>query len=169
MMASLLLGSCSPDDILSVPNGNGRIRFDVGVSQSQDVTVTPMNGSATRSAEPLFLPTSSIEMHSGDMTMYANCASNADIPMHNIVREKTTRGTEINTSNFYNSFGLFGYFYDSDKLWTTDGSSLHPELSMNDLQITQSASSWTTSVYWPGSTKKSTFFAYAPHICEGVS
>ena len=169
MMASLLLGSCSPDDILSVPNGNGRIRFDVGVSQSQDVTVTPMNGSATRSAEPLFLPTSSIEMHSGDMTMYANCASNADIPMHNIVREKTTRGTEINTSNFYNSFGLFGYFYDSDKSWTTDGSSLRPESSMNDLQITQSASSWTTSVYWPGSTKKSTFFAYAPHNCEGVS
>lgn len=163
MMASLLLGSCSSDDILSVPNGNGRIRFDVGVSQSQDVTVTPMNGSATRSAEPLFLPTSSIEMHSGDMTMYANCASNADIPMHNIVREKTTRGTEINESNFYSSFGLFGYFYDSDKSWTTDGSSLSPESSMNNLQITQSGSSWTTSVYWPGSTKKSMFFAYAPY------
>ena len=169
MMASLLLGSCSSEDILSVPNGNGRIRFDVGVSQSQEVAVTPMNGGATRSAEPLFLPTSSIEMHSGDMKMYANCASNADIPMHNIVREKTTRGTEINTSNFYNSFGLFGYFYDSDKSWTTDGSSLNPETSMNDLHITQSASSWTTSVYWPGSTKKSTFFAYAPHNCEGVS
>ena len=169
MMTSLLLGSCSSEDILSVPNGNGRIRFDVGVSQSQEVAVTPMNGGATRSAEPLFLPTSSIEMHSGDMTMYANCASTADIPMHNIVREKTTRGTEINTSNFYNSFGLFGYFYDSDKSWTTDGSSLYPETSMNDLQITQSASSWTTSVYWPGSTKKSTFFAYAPHNCEGVS
>lgn len=169
MMTSLLLGSCSSEDILSVPNGNGRIRFDVGVSQSQEVAVKPMNGGATRSAEPLFLPTSSIEMHSGDMTMYANCASTADIPMHNIVREKTTRGTEINTSNFYNSFGLFGYFYDSDKSWTTDGSSLYPETSMNDLQITQSASSWTTSVYWPGSTKKSTFFAYAPHNCEGVS
>ena len=169
MMTSLLLGSCSSEDILSVPNGNGRIRFDVGVSQSQEMAVTPMNGGATRSAEPLFLPTSSIEMHSGDMTMYANCASNADIPMHNIVREKTTRGTEINTSNFYNSFGLFGYFYNSDKSWTTDGSSLNPESSMNDLQITQSASSWTTSVYWPGSTKKSTFFAYAPHNCEGVS
>lgn len=169
MMMSLLLGSCSPDDILSVPNGNGRIRFDVGVSQSQDVTVTPMNGSATRSAEPLFLPTSSIEMHSGDMTMYANCASNADIPMHNIVREKTTRGTEINTSNFYNSFGLFGYFYDSTQLWTSiNKSDIPPEPSMTDLLVTLNDNSWTTDVYWPGGTKRATFFAYAPHHCQGA-
>ena len=168
MMTSLLLGSCSSDDILSVPNGNGRIRFDVGVSQSQDVTVTPMNGSATRSAEPLFLPTSSIEMHSGDMTMYANCASNADIPMHNIVREKTTRGTEINTSNFYNSFGLFGYFYDSTQSWTSISSSIPPEPSMTNLLVTQNDNSWTTDVYWPGGTKRATFFAYAPYDCQGA-
>ena len=169
MMASLLLGSCSPDDILSVPNGNGRIRFDVGVSQSQEVAVTPMNGGATRSAEPLFLPTSSIEMHSGDMTMYANCASNADIPMHNIVREKTTRGTEINTSNFYNSFGLFGYFYDSTQLWTSiNKSDISPESSMTNLLVTQNDNSWTTDVYWPGGTKRATFFAYAPYDCQGA-
>lgn len=165
---SLLLGSCSSEDILSVPNGNGRIRFDVGVSQSEEVTVTPMNGSTTRSAEPLFLPTSSIEMHSGDMKMYANCASSADIPMHNIIPENTTRGTEITESNFYPKFGIFGYFYDINQSWSANGSSLSPETSINNLEVTRSDNSWTTNVYWPGASKKATFFAYAPYKSDIV-
>lgn len=168
MMTSLLLGSCSSDDILSVPNGNGRIRFDVGVSQSQEVAVTPMNG-ATRSAEPLFLPTSSIEMHSGDMKMYANCASTADIPMHNIIPETTTRGSIQTEESFYAAFGLYGYFYDNTKSWTSNGSSISPESSMNNLEVTQTNKSWTTDVYWPGGKKKATFFAYAPYNCEGAT
>ena len=164
MMTSLLLGSCSSEDILSVPNGNGRIRFDVGVSQSQEVAVTPMNGGATRSAEPLFLPTSSIEMHSGDMKMYANCASTADIPMHNIIPETTTRGSIQTADTFYPNFGLFGYFYDSAKSWDLiNESSISPATSMNNLEVSQTSKSWTTNVYWPGGTKAATFFAYAPY------
>ena len=164
MMTSLLLGSCSSEDILSVPNGNGRIRFDVGVSQSQEVAVTPMNGGATRSTEPLFLPTSSIEMHSGDMKMYANCASTADIPMHNIIPETTTRGSIQTEDHFYSNFGIFGYFYDSTQSWASiNKSSIFPESSMKNLEVTQTSKSWTTNVYWPGGTKKATFFAYAPY------
>lgn len=165
MMTSLLLGSCSSEDILSVPNGNGRIRFDVGVSQSQEVAVTPMNGSTTRSAEPLFLPTSSIEMHSGDMKMYANCASSADIPMHNIIPETTTRGSIKTEADFYPEFGIFGYFYDSKQSWSdVKSTSLSPETSINNLEVTRSDNnSWTTNVYWPGASKKSIFFAYAPY------
>ena len=163
IMTSLLLGSCSSEDILSVPNGNGRIRFDVGVSQSQEVAVTPMNGGATRSAEPLFLPTSSIEMHSGDMKMYANCASTADIPMHNIIPETTTRGSIQTADTFYPNFGIVGYFYDSTQSWASVSSSIPPESSMNNLEVTQTSKSWTTDVYWPGGTKKATFFAYAPY------
>ena len=165
---SLLLGSCSSEDILSVPNGNGRIRFDVGVSQSQEVTVTPMNGGATRSAEPLFLPTSSIEMHSGDMTMYANCASTADIPMHNIIPETTTRGSIQTAENFYTTFGIFGYFYESTQSWELIKSSISPESSMKNLEVTRDNNSWTTNVYWPGGTKEATFFAYAPYNCQGA-
>ena len=168
MMTSLLLGSCSSEDILSVPNGNGRIRFDVGVSQSQEVMVTPMNGGATRSAEPLFLPTSSIEMHSGDMTMYANCASTADIPMHNIIPEKTTRGSIQTEDHFYSEFGIFGYFYESTQSWELIKSSISPESSMKNLEVTRDNNSWTTNVYWPGGTKEATFFAYAPYNCEGA-
>lgn len=168
IMTSLLLGSCSSEDILSVPNGNGRIRFDVGVSQSQEVAVTPMNGGATRSAEPLFLPTSSIEMHSGDMKMYANCASTADIPMHNIIPETTTRGSIQTEDQFYSNFGIFGYFYDSTQSWASVNS-ISPEPSMTNLLVTQNDNSWTTDVYWPGGTKKATFFAYAPHNCQGAT
>ena len=163
MMMSLLLGSCSSEDILSVPNGNGRIRFDVGVSQSEEVAVTPMNGGATRSAEPLFLPTSSIEMRSGDMKMYANCASSADIPMHNIIPETTTRGSIQTSDNFYSDFGLFGYFYDNSKSWAANGSSLPIESSMNNLNVTRTNNSWTTNVNWPGASKNAKFFAYAPY------
>lgn len=169
MMMSLLLGSCSSEDILSVPNGNGRIRFDVGVSQSEEVTITPMNGSATRSAEPMFLPTSSIEMHSGDMKMYANCASTADIPMHNIVPEASTRGSIQTADDFYTDLGIFGYFYESTQSWAdVKSTSLSPETSINNLKVTRSDNSWTTDVYWPGASKKATFFAYAPYKSDIV-
>ena len=103
-------------------------------------------------------------MHSGDMTMYANCASTADIPMHNIIPETTTRGSIQTADNFYREFGIFGYFYDSNLSWTSiNKSDIFPEPSMPNLEVTRNNNSWTTDVYWPGGTKRATFFAYAPY------
>ena len=149
MMTSLLLGSCSSEDILSVPNGNGRIRFDVGVSQSEEVMETPINTS------PLTC---------GNDTLYAHSAALRSIELHNDVTSRT-RGKEVNTSSFYNEFGLYGYVYDKDQTWSGFGSTLAPTISNEKIT---NGSSWTSSSYFPGKTKNMAFFAYAPYTTDGI-
>ena len=145
MMTSLLLGSCSSEDILSVPNGNGRIRFDVGVSQSQEV---------------MEMPISTSPMTCGNDTLYAHSAALRNIELHNDVTSKT-RGKEVDNSSFYADFGLYGYTYNSDQSWKNNGSELQP--TIKNEQITK-GDTWTSSTYLPGQTKKMALFAYAPYI-----
>ena len=143
MMMSLLLGSCSSEDILSVPNGNGRIRFDVGVSQSQEVMEMPISTSL---------------MTCGNDTLYAHSAALRNIELHNDVTSKT-RGKEVDNSSFPNNFGLYGYIYNSDQSWENNGSELQPTIKE---EITKD-NTWTSSTYLPGQTKKMALFAYAPY------
>ena len=151
MMTSLLLGSCSSEDILSVPNGNGRIRFDVGVSQSQEV---------------MEMPISTSPMTCGNDTLYAHSAAWRNIELHNDVTSKT-RGTEVNESSFYADFGLYGYTYNSsDQSWANNGSTLQPII--NNEPITE-GNTWTSSTYLPGQTKNMALFAYAPYMNTGIS
>ena len=150
MMTSLLLGSCSSDDILSVPNGNGRIRFDVGVSQSQEV---------------MEMPISTSPMTCGNDTLYAHSAALRNIELHNDVTSKT-RGTEVNESSFYNYFGLYGYIYDSGQSWTGVRSTLQPTITNEKIT---NGGTWTSSTYLPGQTKKMALFAYAPYMNTGIS
>ena len=149
MMTSLLLGSCSSEDILSVPNGNGRIRFDVGVSQSQEV---------------MEMPISTSPMTCGNDTLYAHSAALRNIELHNDVTSKT-RGKEVDNSSFPNNFGLYGYTYNSDQSWKNNGSELQP--TIKNEQITK-GDTWTSSTYLPGQTKKMALFAYAPYIKAGI-
>ena len=149
MMTSLLLGSCSSEDILSVPNGNGRIRFDVGVSQSQEVMEMPISTSL---------------MTCGNDTLYAHSAALRNIELHNDVTSKT-RGKEVDNSSFPNNFGLYGYIYNSDQSWEDDGSTLQP--TINNEKISK-GDPWTSSTYLPGQTKKMALFAYAPYINAGI-
>lgn len=149
MMTSLLLGSCSSEDILSVPNGNGRIRFDVGVSQSQEV---------------MEMPISTSPMTCGNDTLYAHSAALRNIELHNDVTSKT-RGKEVDNSSFYADFGLYGYTYNSDQSWKNNGSELQP--TIKNEQITK-GNTWTSSTYLPGQTKMMALFAYAPYINSGI-
>lgn len=150
MMMSLLLGSCSSEDILSVPNGNGRIRFDVGVSQSQEV---------------MEMPISTSPMTCGNDTLYAHSAALRNIELHNDVTSKT-RGTEVDNSSFPNNFGLYGYTYDSGQSWKNNGSELQPTIKNEQITI---GDTWTSSTYLPGQTKKMALFAYAPYINAGIA
>ena len=150
MMTSLLLGSCSSEDILSVPNGNGRIRFDVGVSQSQEVMEMPISTSL---------------MTCGNDTLYAHSAALRNIELHNDVTSKT-RGTEVNESSFHNNFGLYGYIYNSDQTWAANGSTLQPTITNEAIS---KGNTWTSSTNLPGYTKKMALFAYAPYMNAGIS
>lgn len=69
-----------------------------------------------------------------------------------------TRAIPANSENMYTSFGVSAYSYTGS--W--DGSQI-PNF-MYDIPITKSENFWISSFdyYWPGSTYKMKFFAYAP-------
>lgn len=154
---ALMLVSCASDELLGEAAGTGRaIAFEVGVAGSIDVTTT-------RSGADDFLPTSSLELHGGDSTFYANCDERNTIDMHYNTTSATTRGSIQTSDAFYSSFGLYGYVYDSGSTWESNKASLSPDSKINKLQVTKADGTWKTNVYWQGSTKRATFFAYAPY------
>lgn len=154
---ALMLASCASDELLGEAAGTGRaIAFEVGVAGSIDVTTT-------RSGADDFLPTSSLELHGGDSTFYANCDERNTIDMHYNTTSASTRGSIQTSSAFYSSFGLYGYVYDSGSTWGSNKASLSPDSKIINLQVLKADGTWKTNVYWPGSTKKATFFAYAPY------
>ena len=154
---ALMLVSCASEELLGEAAGTGRaIAFEVGVAGSIDITTT-------RSGADDFLPTSSLELHGGDSTFYANCDERNTIDMHYNTTSATTRGSIQTSDAFYDRFGLYGYVYDSGSTWESNKTSLSPDGKINDLQVSKADGTWKTNVYWPGSTKKATFFAYAPY------
>ena len=180
-----LLGSCAFDELHEIAGGgNGVLSFGVEVNAGAP-EVKPMGG-ATRSGDRAdssatgnavmspdvdgFFPTSSVELSSVDgKTLYANCDERSGINMHNNVDYKATRGSVIETSSFYNSFALYGYVYDSGSSFTN---STTVNSSINGIQMSKNGSGSeykASTVYWPGASKKATFFAVAPKDCSGAS
>ncbi|MGM9777973.1 MAG: hypothetical protein ACI3ZD_06520, partial [Prevotella sp.] len=184
-----LLGSCAFDELHEIAGyGNGVLSFGVEVNAGAP-EVKPMGG-ATRSGDRAdssatgsavmspdvegFFPTSSVELSSVDgNAIYANCDERRGINMHNNVDYKATRGSIISeeANNFYSSFALYGYVYDSGKTWASDGDYTSVDTNINGVEMTKGSDNiWKASnVYWPGASKKATFFAVAPKDCSGAS
>ncbi len=182
-----LLGSCAFDELHEIAGGgNGVLSFGVEVNAGAP-EVKPMGG-ATRSGDRAdssatgnavmspdvdgFFPTSSVELSSVDgKTLYANCDERRGINMHNNVDYKITRGSIQTTENFYDSFALYGYVYDSGKSWANVGSSTNVDNNIKGIEMTKGSDNiWkASSVYWPGGSKNATFFAVAPKDCFGVT
>lgn len=159
---ALMLVSCASDELFGETVGTGRaIAFEVGVAGSIDVTTT-------RSGADDFLPTSSIALHGGDSTFYANCDERNTIDMHYNTTSVATRGNIMTSDAFYDSFGLYGYVYDKSSSWESNNTSLSPDGNIKNIKVSKVNETWTADAYWPGSTKKATFFAYAPYNCQGA-
>ena len=180
-----LLGSCAFDELHGIAGEDNVLSFGVEVNAGAP-EVKPMGG-ATRSGDRAdssatgsavmspdvegFFPTSSVELSSVDgKTLYANCDERSGINMHNNVDYKITRGTIRNNDNFYDSFALYGYVYDSGQ---TLSNSTSVDTKMNGIEMIKgTGSDYNASgvdVYWPGASKKATFFAVAPKDCSGAS
>ena len=175
-----LLGSCAADEIVGgAGSGNGVLSFGVEVNAGA-TEVKPMGG-ATRSAEKNdssavmspdvegFFPTSSIELSSVDgNAIYANCDERRGIRMHNNVDYKTTRGSIQTTDEFYNSFSLYGYVYNSGENWSSVSGSTSVNEQIYGIPMTKgNGSDYNASgVYWPGGSNNATFFAVAPYSAK---
>lgn len=161
-IASSMLVSCASEEFVGNVAGTGRaISFEVGVAGSVDVATT-------KSGADDFLPTSSIALHGGDSTLYANCDERNTIDMHYKTAPQT-RGNIQSTADFYSSFGLFGYVYEKSSSWASNNKSISPDSKINNVEVSKSGDKWVTNSYWPGSTKNATFFAYAPYNCSGAT
>ena len=179
-----LLGSCAFDELHEIAGGgNGVLSFGVEVNAGAP-EVKPMGG-ATRSGDRAdssatgnavmspdvegFFPTSSIELSSVDgKTLYANCDERSGIKMHNNVDYKATRGSIISeeANNFYSSFALYGYVYDSGNTWANVGSTTKVDNNIDGITMSKNGTGYdynASGVYWPGASKKATFFAVAPN------
>ena len=177
-----LLGSCAFDELHGIAGEDNVLSFGVEVNAGAP-EVKPMGG-ATRSGDRAdssatgnavmspdvegFFPTSSVELSSVDgKTLYANCDERSGINMHNNVDYKITRGTIRNNDNFYDSFALYGYVYNSNQTWPNDGS---VDDDINGIEMSKNGTGYNASgVYWPGASNKATFFAVAPKDCSGAS
>ncbi len=160
MLTSASLAACSESGIEStIQTTTDEVAFNVAVKQVDTVSVSLAQ---TRSAtNGMGLPVESFEMSNDENTIYANQLAIGLIDAHNNVASSKTRGTEINTSNFYSSFGLYGYFYGESESWN---SSMPPSIVE---EVTQS-SGWKASKAWPGGSKGA-FFAWAPYSTDNLT
>ena len=154
-----LLGSCAFDELHEIAGGgNGVLSFEVGVEQLHD------SQGWTRASGPQMRPMHSLELVSaqGD-TIYARSQSLGIINEHSNVSPVTRAAAKTSSSDFYDSFGVIAFNYASTSTWDSEKSSSTP--SVYNAKATQSGGKWVvgSGKYWPGASKKVSFFAYAPY------
>ena len=152
-----LLGSCAFDELHEIAGGgNGVLSFEVGVEQLHD------SQGWTRASGPQMRPMHSLELVSaqGD-TIYARSQSLGIIKEHSNV-SPATRATAKTADTFYESFGVIAFNYANTLSWDDVKSEATP--SVYNAKASQSGVKWVvgSNNYWPGPSKKVSFFAYAP-------
>lgn len=75
----------------------------------------------------------------------------------------TTRGVQVGTDSFYDSFGVMTSVYTGE--WKEDA--CYPDYMYNE-EVTKE-SKWTTNYFWPGAKQNVRFFAYAPYNADGLT
>lgn len=163
--AASLLVSCVDDDMFNYSVNSKCLSFDVEVNDA----VESMTRSGIKPNPDGFFPTSSLELRSDDSTVfYANCEERNGIHMHYDTDNNVTRGEIKTLSNFYTSFKLYGYVYDQTDSWASLATKT-VDSNINGITVTQSGTSWPTSITWPGANKEATFFAIAPNDAASIT
>lgn len=153
-----LLGSCAFDELHEIAGGgNGVLSFEVGVEQLHD------SQGWTRASGPQMRPMHSLDLVSaqGD-TIYARSQSLGIIKEHSNV-SPATRAAAKTTDAFYESFGVIAFNYANTLSWDNVKSETTP--SVYNAKASQPGGKWVvgSNNYWPGASKKVSFFAYAPY------
>ena len=169
LAVAVQIGACSKDPAVGMDSGidGDRMRFrieipGVGVRAAASRAADTNDGAALRcevlqltddaSSEQLYL-----HAIASDGRSEADAGECGAAPV--------TRGVPVSGMDAYGSFGVFGYAYQASAGWSE---SLTPWMGMSDTQITEVSSGsgvWISAkdYYWPGSSRKMKFFAYAPY------
>lgn len=144
--------SCAKDP--TDPGASGKnLRFEVSTSKEWNVQQMSRSEASAAVSEVIALR--------GEQpadTLFLHASVSDDFPA---VEPSQTRGTQVTTDSFYDSFGVLTFVYRDS--WS--GSEL-PDY-MYDVEVSK-ASGWATDYFWPASGNKVRFFAYAPYQGAGI-
>lgn len=162
LVAALAIGSCSKDpDVDLVPSSNP-VRFcisDSARSQSWSAeTVRTDNAVCDVFALEGDAPDCALFLHAG----ISDTEDNATLFAH------STRAAQVGDLSAYGSFGVSSYTYKTADGWSE---TLTPS-PMYDIEVREESTGvWApvTECYWPGSSRKIRFFAYAPYNVSGAT
>lgn len=154
--AALMTAACSNEDFLPTTTDD-----DGKVAVSFAVTDTDWGGNVqTRSADNEPVAVFKSEDGQGEpLYLRAYVSEMPDAGSRTV----NTRGNIITQDNFYGSFKVFGYMYDSDAGFTGDevpNFMYHLEATKNNVGNRYETAA---QYYLPGGDNKVRFFAYAPH------
>lgn len=150
LLCTLLCSGCSEDLYETYIQEKNLVEFDV--TTEQDWSYVSENQLSHQN-----IP---IEGYN-DSKLYLGTEIINGISGHNETEDASTRSATISANNFYSSFGVYSFAYDG--AW--DAGICKPNL-MSNLKITKSGGTvWKPAYtyYWPESSLKKRFFAYAPY------
>lgn len=149
--AALFVTACS-DETENMESSN-RIMFTSDIQNSWTSSEAGKKDNDTPPAVVSTLQTNGIKplyLHTLYADSIASYSADDSVP--------TTRATPISTNNMYDTFGVSAYTYIDN--WDNTKASNY----MYDIAVSKAGNSWSPSSthYWPGSSYKMKFFAYAP-------
>lgn len=144
--------SCTNDEVIaSAERHGGKVAFGFSVEQMEG------DGAVNTRAAAIV---SQVMDGSGDSPVYLTTATTGYVNSRISGSSAATKGVSVETTTFYDNFGLFIYEYDANSNWDNVKSTAAPDKNNQKMLKT---SGWITDKYWPGNQKKLTFFAYAPY------
>lgn len=170
IVALAIFTACS--DYLDCNNSetrNGRI----GLPGNVNIINTENNNSNSRAINGNLIPDIHTRTSIGGMNpIYFRYTTTPGIVTSNKAKKTSasTRGIAITTNSFYDAYSLYSYVYPGKTTWAAKISSSNLTFSESyfDQQVTQ-GKGWELDLFWPGSSQKCAFFAYAPYHAKGLS
>lgn len=145
--------SCTNDEVIaSAERHGGKVGFGFSVEQMEG------DGAVKTRAAAIV---SQVMDGSGDSPVYLTTATTGYVNSRISGSSAATKGVSVETTTFYDNFGLFIYEYNASSDWASAASTA---TRAKDNEKMLKSNGWITDKYWPGKQKKLTFFAYAPHI-----
>lgn len=183
--ALLVLAGCQRDELVGDMPDKNTLNFYVGVADEwnygnakavADSTAAKENNLAkSRSLPDEQQPSAvmpavrafSLDAAPGTDSLYLHTSVSDAIEAASFGKGKTvTRGTPVNSKDeFYDAFGIFGYFAD---VWDDSGMDVY----FSNVKVTKSNGEFwtpTTEYRWPGGQQGLCIWAYAPYNATGLA
>lgn len=154
----VLCASCSKDEAVNIQDEPGKLSFKVSFSDVWNVVPTRTSESKQTMEETFQL---------GDSGLWVTSTEESNIGFGDMTG---TRAAAVGVTNFYPSFGVYGYVYTGGGTWKDNHTTARLYVK-GQVASEVGTDLWNTATmhYWPGSQYRMKFFAYAPYDAGAVT